>query len=54
MVLISYKHSLTNGLKFPSGYQKDLKLELFKSIEISNTCATQNEQQYQAATFDGD
>lgn len=54
MAFISYKHSLTNGLKFPCGYQKDLKLELFNSIKTSNTRATQNEQQYQAATFDGD
>lgn len=54
MSFISYKHSLTKGLKFPCGYLKDLKLELLVVLSFLTFVQLQNQQQYQAAIFYAD
>lgn len=47
-------NSLTKGLKFPCGYQKDLKLELLTVLSFLTFVQLQNQQQYQAVSFYAD
>lgn len=54
MAFISYKHSLTKGLKFSYGYQKDLKLELLTVLSFLAFVQLQNQEQYQSAVFHAD